>query len=183
MGFSYLNNQDWGDISREERLYCAYLFESVRKDTKKLLDLIRSKLELGKAEYNAEWEIGYEVCFYRDYFYAIKKRPIRSSGFSPKRTFDLCLFSEKRIIIFESKVHQGFESRQIGSYKKDKGQIHGLLRKTIKVDLVAICSGYYHSKLLSRFDATVTWEDLHRKYRNPIFDQANSIYITGRKKR
>lgn len=53
-------------------------------------------------EQNDKWKVGYEVCFYRDWFKA-QGQSAKKLGFSGKRTFDLCFFSNKAMVIIEAK--------------------------------------------------------------------------------
>ena len=139
MGFSYLDNKNWIDISREERLYCAHLYFQIKG---KELQFVKWLNEF-KSMYlttDCEWEIGYEVCFYRDYLKNVENKSIRvenrkyeDSTYSEKRTFDLCLFSEDTIIIIEAKVKEKFEQKQLDDIKSDKALIKRLIGDKIKV--------------------------------------------------
>ena len=112
MGFAYLGGMRWSQISREERLFCAHLYHDIRS-THCEKDFVRwlATPETGKKVWtqdsardgllqDQEWEIGYEVCFYRDLIHSLRSSPEFSkyAGINPdeyprKRTFDLCLFS------------------------------------------------------------------------------------------
>jgi hypothetical protein len=60
----------WSEITREEIYFCAELFFEIRKGVKKFIQFlnINPSFNLNKDE---EWEVGFEVCFYRDYLYSI----------------------------------------------------------------------------------------------------------------
>ena len=72
---------------------------------------------------DAAWEPAYEACFYRDLWY-LKGRA--GPLFSPKRTFDLCLFSEQAILIVEAKAQQSFDRDQLSSFAADRDKVKEL---------------------------------------------------------
>ncbi|MBX4272096.1 hypothetical protein [Clostridium estertheticum] len=193
MGFSYLNNNNWANITREERVFCSDLFHTIQGNEKKFIRWLKNKEWLDNkklifidVELEEEWEIAYEVCFYRDYFSVIKNMGVGSSDFSPKRTFDLCLFSEKRIIIIEAKVQQPFEYRDIIKYTNDKTAIQRLIGTGVEVELVALASSIYfinHKRFgkqstLSAFDGLLAWKELYEYFGNKRFDLADKMYNT-----
>jgi hypothetical protein len=105
----------------------------------------------------------------------------RRSGtlFSPKRTFDLCLFSDSAIIVIEAKAHQEFDANQLLSFDKDKSQI----RKEVAVDrvlLTGIASSKYRppKAVLDHFNGSfLTWHELASHFNNDqILLRANAIY-------
>ena len=76
---------------------------------------------------DSEIEIGYEVCFDRDYWDCFREG---HSPYSPKRTFDLCVFLPQDIIIIEAKVHEGFTNKQMGEFVSDIEAVKALVRET-----------------------------------------------------
>jgi hypothetical protein len=184
MGFSYLHGGNWRDISREERLYCAHLFYSIQKDVNKFVRLLVSQLQIAEEELKCEWEIGFEVCFYRDFYYGILNKPIKESKYSQKRTFDLCLFSENRIIIIEAKVDQKFKPDQLADIISDKKNVQELIKKPIPINLVSLCSSRYYknlekygdSAILKPFDAKISWRQINELFPEPYFCRAEDIY-------
>ena len=110
MGLTYLNGNSWAQVSREERFFCAQLFNLIQSDDiKGFIQYLNSNHSLSLDEC-ANWEIAYEVCFYRDLW---QHRRRSGTLFSPKRTFDLCLFSDSAIIVIEAKAHQEFDANQL----------------------------------------------------------------------
>ncbi len=190
MGYTYFNGKTWADISREERLFCAHLYFSVRKDVKSFVRFINAQNPDLKLDENVDWEVGYEVCFYRDYYYSFKQASIRNSGYSQKRTFDLCLFSEKAIVIIEAKSDQPFEETQIKDFVKDRADIRRILSKgdEFQVVLLALASKQYfdnykkYSQLngpysvSKAFNGQITWSALSQKYLDPVFLNAENTY-------
>lgn len=53
---------------------------------------------------DGDWDLGYEVCLYRDVLW--QKGGLSAVGLElpPKRTFDLCLFGERALVVIEAKV-------------------------------------------------------------------------------
>ena len=116
----YLNGKTWDEITREERFFCAELFYELKKNPKPFLDIC-------KLNSNQKYEIGFEVCFYCDILKAYEME--NNEYFSPKRTFDLVLFSDEKIHIFEAKSHQGFKNEQLKDIIKDPDEIRKLFEK------------------------------------------------------
>ena len=186
MGLSYLENKHWSDISRNERFFCAHLYFEMNNNLAPFLELI-SKNGVIKEEDSKPnlWEVGYEVCFYRDYIKKIGFENTHEIGKTPfhnlrKRTFDLCLFSEKSIIIIEAKAHQGFDNDQMKSFDDDLIQINRLLgnKNIIETKLLGLTSNKYKPSELTknRFKAVFNWMELYDVYPNDIFRKANETY-------
>ncbi|MDD5702227.1 MAG: hypothetical protein PHU23_09290 [Dehalococcoidales bacterium] len=187
MGLRYLNGKTWLQITREERLFCSYLYHDLIGKEKEFVDWLNSQagqhaLDLPTQD---DWEIGYEVCFYRDFLRGIENRSVNNSGYSPKRTFDLCLFSDEHIIIIEAKVQQGFTRSQIEEFKKDRDNINLLVGRPVKVSLIAIVSSQYLDNfnkygkakdLLSPFEKVITWKKIYQKYGRDLYIKADRTY-------
>lgn len=196
---NYLGNKSWSDITREERYYCSHLYNNVLGKEKEFIDWI-NKNASKKSDPNykltlpldVKWELGYEVCFYRDlikdYGLSIKNyNKTAEEQFLQKRTFDLCLFSEKNILIIEAKVQQGFSVSQIDEIENDKKQVLAVLKKNpkligpinINVEVLLLYSSEYtprNNKILML--PNITWEQLQKtKFeKNKIFEFANKKY-------
>lgn len=187
MGFSYLNGYSWSEVSREERFFCSILYECIRGKEREFIGWLNkkdsqsseNKLQFSEEEIASEWEVAFEACFYRDIFSLNNLPGISYSEYSQKRTFDICLFSENRIVIIEAKAQQGFSPKEVKTFIKDKGDIPELLKQTlskhtIKVDLVGLASSKYIGNLrkkntdsiLSNFDSIITWDELSKYFDN-----------------
>jgi len=70
--FTYLRNNSWSQITREERYFCAELHFEIKKDPKQFISFLNDRL---KKKFSADqhWEVGYEVCFFRDYLFSINQ--------------------------------------------------------------------------------------------------------------
>jgi len=141
-----------------------------------------------QVESSDEWEVGFEVCFYRDYLWQ-RNRSARAEGFPFKRTFDLCLFSERSIIIVEAKVCEPFDAEQNRDLARDKGLIQRLVDlDQLQVRAVALASSEYFRNAkeygwpdtLTVFDGKFTWEQVARKYPDDILAQADIMYKSER---
>ena len=150
------SKESWLDISREERLFCAHLYEFLRKkgNCRKFIDSLdvgSKDVTSGEVEVSQDtlrkdnYEVGYEVCFYRDLAHAHGKRELASKGdeFPPKRTFDLCLFGQKHIVIVEAKAHSRFNSKQLEWLGCEKKKIKRLFDElgveSQDVEIVIVC--------------------------------------------
>ncbi len=182
-GLQYFKNTSWADITREERYFCSHLYHSVLGKEKQFVKWLNAKTKLELNE-DVNWELGFEVCFYRDYLKHLKKsvKTYRYSAkrpFPQKRTFDLCLFSNDHIIIIEAKAQQKLNKKQLDDLQEDKKMVKELIRRnkvTVKVDAILL-----HSKEDGfedkRFES-IYWKDLYSssEYKNLVFQRADSLY-------
>jgi hypothetical protein len=124
----------------------------------------------------ANWEVAYEACFYRDlWHHSGKKR----KPFSPKRTFDLCLLSDVAIIVIEAKSHEEFEEKQLKYFEKDKMQLVELTGVNTVLLSGLASSGYdVPPDVLKYFNGPMlTWRELAELYGNDaILDRADEVY-------
>jgi hypothetical protein len=180
MNIPYLNSKhsnnkeiSWRNITRDERTFCSYLFHVFENKPNELAQLIAScdlPEELPQKNnfnfrntYEANgiiWELGFEVCFYRDF---LLKNNIRVKGDSTKiieelkihnpselikRTFDLCIFSDKQLVIIEAKTAEGLTTKQFSEFKKDKEyltKIFSYLDLPIpEIKLIILASSQYY---------------------------------------
>ena len=205
MGIKYFNNKKWKDITREERYFCAEFFNYIKsqKKEKEFVKWLKEKTNNGKYDDQYEWEIAYEVCFYRDYLKEIKKYKVQNRKYPQKRTFDLCFFSEKKIIIIEAKAQQALDLTQLTYFnddKKDKNDIEmikELLGENIDISIILIASSHYINGSIKKGDRSIvkickengydviSWEDINKEFIKDtdynkeikdIFERANAIY-------
>lgn len=183
MGFSYLQNSSWLKITREERLYCAFLYSDIRDREEDFILFLNNNHNM-KLDSNTEWEAGYEVCFYRDLLRS-RGESVNPTQYSSKRTFDLCLFSEDTIVIVEAKVQQMFKESQISTFQKDRDDIPKIIGKKIDTKIVALASSHYYENykkfgqndILKQFDACISWAEIYDLYNQKnIYQQANDMY-------
>lgn len=133
MGIPYLpEGRSWAEITREERFFCSELFHEFKNRPSDLVRIINktASTELDECE---EWELGFEVCFYRDVLKAfahgireVNKARDEDSQFLQKRTFDLSLFSKKEIVIIEAKSQTGLTVDQMKDFDREKSRIKEL---------------------------------------------------------
>jgi hypothetical protein len=177
-----LDNESWTDITRDERFFCSHLYNAIlnhERGVAGFVDLINGKCNLGLLVTD-NWELGYEVCFYRDLAYRF---PERYERLSPKRTFDLCLLSDKCIVIIEAKAFQGFDLAQVKDFDNDRGKIKQLgLEGVENIYLIALASSRYNltnSKTCEYFDGNLTWKYLSETYDNgsasPLLNYADGL--------
>lgn len=205
MKFRYLNEESWAAVTREERFFCARLYELIRDDVPGFVaylannELCDVDLKQALLEPSAR-EIGYEVCFYRDLYklkpnevldrfqYDEDKAPGESSRDAMvrlgllKRTFDLCLFAENSIVIFEAKAQQGFSTNQMDLFQKDRRRVASLTGLNLShVFLVTIASNTYtpHRTTTDRIAANMwlTWHELARHFNeDAILKRADAVH-------
>lgn len=182
LGWKYLENRTWAETSREERFYCQHLYNRIidlqQAGTADGFITLLNEILGTKLDPKADWELGYEVCFYRDRCYLLRSLGYEAEQFSPKRTFDLCLFSENTIVVIEAKAAQGFHGGQLKEFAKDRV---GLLKLdgVNKVALLGLASSEYQPgpNVIECFDGYLTWLQFNELLGpDPVLERANSIY-------
>ncbi len=182
MSLTYLNKEKWQDITREERFFCSHLYHSIINREREFVEWLNNNITL-KLNPNVDWEIGYEVCFYRDLIKHWKDDPKRKiqvknpKQFPPKRTFDLCLFSNTNIVIIETKVQQGFSNKQLIEIRRDVELIRSLLGQrefVVNIDIVLLHSSWYSPR---NELPKIKWIDLYNSFdQNELFKRADGLY-------
>lgn len=181
LNISYLNNEIWDHVSREERFFCFELYNSIKGEPTPFLDLISRNPA-------TNYDIGVEVCFYRDIMYEFGMS-IKGTSLPYKRTFDLALFSPDEIIIIEAKSNQGFESEQLEYFRKDLNvhipKLFNIIKQSPipKVSIIALHSSKYSPKpqTMRVFDSQITWKNIAKIYKGNnrkrlIFESADNCY-------
>lgn len=173
MGFSYLNGKDWIDVTRGERIFCSYLYGDIKGKEKDFVAWLNENSDLALIV-DDNWEVGYEVCFYRDVQKLREGLP--DSRYSKNRTFDLCLFSENAIVVIEAKVQHFFKEREILEFQKDRTNIPKITAQKLDVFVVALASSKYFKNydkygrrgILSKpnFNTRITWKQMSGLYNN-----------------
>lgn len=180
---SYLRGLPWSNWTREERYFCSILHSIASCEPADFASWLIDSGSLG-ARKGGAWDLGYEVCFYRDYLWQLKQ-PAQDLCLSQKRTFDFCLFGTRDVIVIEAKVFQPFEKQQNERFRKDRKMIRSLPGlENVAVHLVALASSKYFANAekygrrdtLEVFDARISWAQLAEKYDHPILYQADRIY-------
>jgi len=181
MPISYLNKK-WEEITREERYFCAELFYEIKNDLQKDKEFLKHLKKEGlKIDLAQEWDVGFEVCFYRDFLWNPKVSGGRESGFSLKRTFDLVLFSESAFIIIEAKAFEGFVNKQLSSFDEDRNDVRKAIelmgKKSPQIYILALASSNYIKNMKEdtkkHFDLVIGWDEMTRLFKNTVFQRAN----------
>lgn len=173
--FAYLRNNSWSQITREERYFCAELFFEISKDVKRFIRFLSTKTKLNLNP-DLDWEVGFEVCFYRDLLYANRKRVRNYKEFHSKRTFDICLFSQTQVVIIEAKAQEKFNTAQIEHLKKDPALITQLLNLLELENVEVITCLLYSTKRSTDISMPkFSWEDLYDKYKIKAFELADGL--------
>ena len=180
MSIDYLDGIGWADWSREERLFCAVLYEHARKDPCAFAGWVIETAPLPALSADGSWDLGYEVCFYRDYLKR-KGRSARGEEYPFKRTFDLCLFGERAIVVIEAKVCEPFNPRQNEHFKVDKALIRRAVgRDDLDVFVVPLAASSYfpnaRPSTLEAFSGSLSWAQVAARYPDPILERANGMY-------
>jgi hypothetical protein len=176
---SYFQNKTWNEeISRTERMFCAELFFLLKE--KDNLSKFIENFNLEQCDY----DVGYEVAFYRDLL-KVKEfaDKIESEKYFSHRAFDLALFSEKNIYIIEAKAQDDFDNEQLGYFENDKKKIPEMLKEinpeaNVKIHLLALISSKYNPRpeTKGKFEKIITWEKIYELYGKEIFKRADEIY-------
>lgn len=176
MGLKYLDGKQWANITRDERFFCLQLYNRIiEMGTSEFVRHLRDDYGCD-ANPDTDWELGFEVCFYRDLW---QHRGRRGDLYSPKRTFDLALFSDEAIIVIEAKAQQAFDDDQLLTFVRDREQI---LKETEvgHVFVMGLCSSKHPPSPAAQrsFDGTImTWGGLARHFDDdPHLYRADDIY-------
>jgi hypothetical protein len=188
MSWSYLGGKKWSEVTRDERFFCQRLYALADADLPKFIRLLNGLSPDLALKDSTEWEIGFEVCFFRD------MRKLRGATwnnghyYSPKRTFDLCLFSEDHIVIIEAKAQQSFESDavQLAGFVQERSKVREIVGSHVRVDVLTLAASPYltdkvRASLRSTFGAQpVSWSDFATAYGNDsILLRADQAYEPG----
>lgn len=176
MGFSYLGNRYWADVTRDERYFCQHLFNlAVCDGANKVLSCIKDR-EGNERQLDGEWEPAFEVCFYRDLWHVQGRK---DQPHSLWRTFDLAFFSENAILILEAKVQQEFDLDQLESFTLDCARVQDVTNVR-DVWIYGLASSEYEAppKITEVFDGPLlTWRGLAEIYGNDkILTRADEVY-------
>jgi hypothetical protein len=172
----------WGDFTREERFFTAELYINLRRDKGPFWSLLGSKLE---SSANIV-DIGYEVCFFRDFHHGLLQQSLAYPVFttnqvpSLKQTFDLVLtLSNNRLVLIEAKAQQGFSTAQLDELKQARQHLTELT-DVEDVYLVGLHSSKYRlrSETMATFNANITWAEIVGCYPESaaVYSRADSLY-------
>lgn len=179
MGFHYLQGRSWAETTREERFFCLQLYNRiVQAGVRTFVQHLRAHSGwTGPLPHpQSAWELGYEVCFYRDLWH---QRGRQDPLYSPKRTFDLALFSDDCIIVIEAKAQQGFDVAQLSSFRQDREQI-ARVTGIASVLLLGLCSSRHEAPAEAQacFDGPLLrWSALAQRFGgDPILQRADDVF-------
>ena len=177
----WLNEKHWSEVTREERYFCAELYFAIKCDTETFVCFLRKIYNKSIAPHSA-WQVGFEVCFYRDWMHMNRNLERRTTDkLSQKRTFDLALFSDSQILIIEAKAHQRFKGKELANIRKDRKLVQ-CCTGVPEVHTAAIISSRYSptKSTVANFSLTpfICWKQLAEIYgqKAEIFRRADSIY-------
>lgn len=184
MSWSYLKGKRWAEVTRDERFFCQRLYTLADADPGKFVGALNSLSPGLLLPVDCDWEVGFEVCFFRDLKFFLGEKWESRFHYSPKRTFDLCLFSERNFVVIEAKAQQGFESDldQLDSFNTETTKIAEILGSEVQVSLLALASTKYLKNsgkaLEERLKVKpVSWRAIAAAYSNdPILLRADEAY-------
>lgn len=181
MGIPYLMNQPWTSWTRDERFFCSVLYSHARHDAAGFANRLIDTASLTLPP-QSSWELGFEVCFYRDYMWHMGGKTAARAGLPRKRTYDLCLFGDKTLVIIEAKVCDRFSTAQNAEFMDDKRHLKDMLGSQCPdVRIVALASARYlksarHSTI-DWFDGCLSWDHVADWFDEPLLRQAASMYL------
>jgi len=199
MAAPYLKNKPWSAWTRDERFFCSVLYADAHSNPAEFAAIV-GRLS-GVALRGGQWDLGFEVCFYRDYLWQLKQKSASYEAFaaslglprtpSLKRTFDLCLFGESQLVVIEAKVCEGFTLSQNTEFDDDRAMIAGLPGfEGVEVVLIGLASQSYldgrgprdesgNRQALTVFDGTMSWGALASEFKgesSQLLRQADEMY-------
>jgi hypothetical protein len=187
MAARYFGGKSWSEVTREERVFCAELYFHIRRDPDDFVRFLRSLKSVSNLpeSFGGPWDVGYEVCLYRDYLHCFRRQDKGSGQWSLKRTLDLALFSDTGVIVIEAKAAEGFSSKQAKDLLKDRKAIPRLFRTEIPLHFIALASSRYFKAYdkygkgpaLKPFDGRLYWRDCAEYFGNDrLLKRAEDIY-------
>lgn len=185
MGLGYFGDRgSWSAITREERVFCAALWYHLQRDLTPFLGVLARELKFTDSATPSAWEVGYEVCLYRDLQFAgLSEQPAENNR--QKHTLDLALFGPKDVVIIEAKAFTRFGHKQTENLERDRERAAKALKGKPNVHLVALAAKTYFENtrarrgrgLSERFDCCLTWEKVAGLYpHDPLLKRAGQVY-------
>lgn len=175
-GLSWLRGKSWAEVTREELAFCAELYCLARADLRKFTGYLNDTYG-ADLDVNANWEMAFEVSFYRDE--QRFRREGKDASTSDHRAFDLVLFSDADILIIEAKAQQGFGTKQLDDIQKDAELVKRFTRAQ-RVRVSALVSSRYAPKKATKARFTgpyLTWKALASFYDdNVLLRRADEVY-------
>jgi hypothetical protein len=191
MKLPYLGNAEWSSITREERYFCAELFHAIRGREAEFVAWLGELPGMRSVELDAgrSWEVGFEVCFYRDLLKSVGK-PIKPAPFPQKRTFDLCLFSPADVVIIEAKAQQAFKAKDLAEFENDKRDVPAVIAaagrdsSSVRVTVLGLAASRFFESVVKYgggipgvFDGWFSWKEVDRGFhRHRAFSRAEAVY-------
>ena len=178
MSIGYLCDKSWLQTTREERQFCAALFNVVRENPQEFIRLINQEAlpqrpKVKALDDRALWEVGFEVALGRD----LRKPDLSEIG--SHRKFDLALFSGRQMVVVEAKAQQGFLTAELERFSEDRATLKKAL-PGIRVCFLGLCSGDYLARkqldLSIGFDKVLTWQSVACRWSDEHFKRADSVY-------
>ena len=186
----WLEISNWYKVTREERHFCAHLYECIRQNPSVFIELLNKRnllkncttkqtsLSLNPCAYV---DAGFEVAFYRD----LEKKKIKiPSSASIRRKFDLALFFKDQLVIIEAKAQQRFDKkRDLEKLSCDHAYMKELFPDIPTVFVGISSSKWFYSKrkeicVESHFNGFLTWGVLAEEFpaHKHVFQRANCVY-------
>lgn len=197
MGHKWLDGKNWRDITRTERYFVWKLAEAIETNPVKFLGWVNEKTDLGIGKLingrqnPSNFEVATDVRFFNDYCKFANANPAMADHRKVDGSeFDLVVFSQKVIVIFEAKAWGGFDGDN-GQLIRMCGHLP-LIRNITNCDVkfVGIYSCRYTpmKKTLEPLSGSVTWHQISEFYEaipsfSSIFLRANRCYENKRNDR
>ena len=167
MAYSWNMNRRWAEVTRTERFFVSQLANAISQNFEQFICFLAKETSLHIPESN-DWEVSTDVHFFRD-----RKKYFDAFGWShgcgqsyDSTEFDLVLFSESLLLVFEAKAWSCYSTSQLCNLKTHRSKIEQLFEKRVKVLLIGIHSSRYSPSGCTThyFDGCVTWNALSRAY-------------------
>lgn len=199
-----VGTRTWLEVTREEREFCAILFQLIKENPQKFATFLnRCVTPLGRRSCDLledqNWEVGFEVALYRDIefcggpsatphadckFYVNRSSERRAML---ARKFDLALMRDDYFVVIEAKAEGFFKKEDVSKLEDDRLCIPRCFgSEDAKVLVIGICSSKYNprfakeqaTKFSKGFDGFVTWSELAAHYLNgrDVFLRADDVH-------
>ena len=170
----FIDGKTWREVTRTERYFVWRLASLIMNDPQYFVDkVLIQHLNLNSHLSELKWDVSTDVHLFRDIRFYMQRKPCEGQEYehlSDSMEFDLVLFSNELLVIFEAKAWCKYEPDQLVKFKNELKSFSELSELDLKTKMFGIHSSRYSptETTLSGFHnkGYITWQQLHSVYSN-----------------
>lgn len=153
-GLHWLQGKSWWEVSRDERFFCAELYQRIRGDVTRFVAYLSRELDLDP---RGQWQVAYPVCLQSDLWSprgrsdserrdTIRPHVERSSGIERtrfERSSNLALLSDHEVVLIEVAGEHGLQLESVQQLVRAATDLKELLPQLRDV----FCAGLISSQI------------------------------------